>query len=300
MANAQPSAAGTVELSRETMLRDWLGLKCADPTYYGLLGLPELEGDAGAVHHAGRRVKRKLRAYQIGTYRKQALDLLAEVAQAVSVLANPEKKRAYDRELFERWRAAIEELSRSHLDGKPRDAATLEAFFAACGHRCVPTTRMLGVVVRSIGRRLNEWPPHGTHRLRLPVALWIYRDAVILGQCLPIGSLERRVEAVKGVQKVLGISEGLARLVAEDVARGHHLFCALRVVAQARRDPVGLLVRMGQRVRRYGGHLGRHGTVVIAVATLLDARKEDLREAVVRLSESAGKQVIRRLRMRPA
>jgi len=132
----------------------------------------------------------------------------------------------------------------------------------------------------------------------LPVDLWIYRDAVILGQCLSVGSLERRVEAVRGVQKVLGISEGLARLVAEDVARGRHLFGALRLVAQARRDPVGLLVRLGQRVRRYGGHLGRHGTVVIAVATLLGARKEDLRQAIVRLSESAGKQVLRRRRVR--
>jgi len=132
----------------------------------------------------------------------------------------------------------------------------------------------------------------------LPVDLWIYRDAVILGQCLGGGSLERRVKAVKGVQKVLGISEGLARLVAEEVARGRHLFGQFRLVAQARRDPVGILVRLGQRVRRYGGHLGRKGAVLIAVSALLDARKEDLRQAVGRLAELAAEQTLRRRRRR--
>jgi hypothetical protein len=72
----------------------------------------------------------------------------------------------------------------------------------------------------------------------------------------------------------------------------------MHIVAQARRDPVGLLVRLGQRVRRYGGHLGRHGAVVVAVATLLGVRKEDLHQAIVRLTESAGKQALRRRRVK--
>ena len=90
-------------VTREEMYREWLGIANPAPSYYGLLGLPELETDDAAVLGAGRRVKRKVRAYQIGLYRKQALDLLAEIGQAVSVLTNARKKKAYDGELMARW-----------------------------------------------------------------------------------------------------------------------------------------------------------------------------------------------------
>jgi hypothetical protein len=115
--------------------------------------------------------------------------------------------------------------------------------------------------------------------------MWIYRDAVVLGQCLSVGTLGRRVEAVKNAQKVLGISEGLARLVAEEVTGSLHLFAQGRFVSQAKRDPEAFLVRIGRRVRRYGGHLGRHGKALSAMAMLLGMPGHDLRAAFDRLAE---------------
>ena len=261
--------ARQMELTREEIYRDWLGLKCTTPSHYGLLGVPELEHDATAILHAGRRVKRKLRAYQIGPYRKQALNMLSEVGQAVSVLTNAEKKRAYDRELFARWRGTLEELYKLHCDGKPRDAAVLDAWLSACMARGVPVTRLLPAIIFDLGPRLKEWPPHGEHKVNLLVNMWIYRDAVVLGAALHLGTLEQRVEAVKRVQKVLGLTEGQARVVAEEVTRGLHLFTKTRLVGLAKADPEMFLVRLGRRIRRYGGHLGRHGAAVAALALLL-------------------------------
>jgi hypothetical protein len=288
MTDPSISPVRQLELAREEIYRDWLGIKCTTPSHYGLLGLPELESDGAVILHAARRVKRKLRAYQIGPYRKQALDLLAEVGQAVAVLTSPDRKAAYDRDLSGRWRFVVEELHRTHCEGAPHEPAVLEAWLAACVSRGVPVTRLLPATVWRLGAHLKGWPPHGEHQAPLPVNLWIYRDAVILGQCLHIGSLERRVEAVKHVQKTLGISEGLARLVAEEVGRGLHLFARTRFVGQAKREPEVFLARLGRRVRRYGGHLGRQGTVLVAVGTLLGVPKRNLSQVFNRLAEPAA------------
>ena len=277
--------ARQMELTREEIYRDWLGLKCTTPSHYGLLGVPELEHDATAILHAGRRVKRKLRAYQIGPYRKQALNMLSEVGQAVSVLTNAEKKRAYDRELFARWRGTLEELYKLHCDGKPRDAAVLDAWLSACMARGVPVTRLLPAIIFDLGPRLKEWPPHGEHKVNLLVNMWIYRDAVVLGAALHLGTLEQRVEAVKRVQKVLGLTEGQARVVAEEVTRGLHLFTKTRLVGLAKADPEMFLVRLGRRIRRYGGHLGRHGAAVAALALLLAMSTKRLGQVFDRLAE---------------
>lgn len=263
-------------MPREEIYREWLGITNPAPSYYGLLGVPELETDATAVLHAGRHVKRKLRAYQIGLYRKQALELLAEVGQAVSVLTNPEKKKAYDRELMARWRGVVDELYRAHFQGDPRDPAVVEAWLSACAVRGVPVTRLIPPLMRMLRSRVRTWPPTGEHRLGLPLNLWLYRDAVALGQCLHIGALETRAEAVKRVQKLLGISEGLARLVAEEIGRGLHLFSKDRIVVQAKEDPDGMLRRLARRIRRHGGEFGKDGKVLPAVADLVGKRKEDL------------------------
>jgi len=272
-------------LPREELYRQWLGIPMPFPSYYRLLGVPELETDPSAIFHAARHVKRKIRAYQIGAYRPQALDLLAEVAQAVAVLTNPEKKRAYDNHLAKQWKATVEELYRAHGEGAPRDSGVLEAWLTACAARGVPVTRILPAIVRSLGRRIDEWPPGGEHRLAMPINLWIYRDAVILGQCLHLGSLEKRADIVKQVQKLLGMTEGLARLVAEEVSRNLHLFAAMRLVTAAKKDPEGLLVRLGRRIRRFGGHLSRRGKVPAAVAQLLGKHKQDLVRAFDRMTE---------------
>jgi hypothetical protein len=294
MAEPETSAVTQPELSREELLRQWLGLSRPDPTYYTLLGVPELESDAEAIHHAGRHIKRKLRAYQIGTYRKQALDLLTEVGQAVAVLTNDEKKRAYDRELLARWKLMIPETYRLYCEGTPRDPPVLEAWLGTCAARGLPVTRLLGPILRRVQRGLGEWPPHGAHSLGLPINLWLYRDVVILGQCVAQGALEQRAEAVKKIQKQLGVTEGLARLVAEEVVRSQHLFGRRRLVVVARRDPVGLLVRLGQRIRRCGGHIGRQAKVVVAVGALLGVSRPDMTEALQQLARAHDKSAERR------
>jgi hypothetical protein len=288
MADAPLSPVSKMELSREEIYREWLRIKSITPSYYGILGVPELETDQQVILHAGRRVKRKLRAYQIGQYRKQALDLLAEVGQAMVVLTSADKKDPYDRELLKRWKAAIDECYRAHVDGAGRDPGVLEAWLNACVLRGVPATRLLPAMVRRLGPRHKEWPPHGEHKVGLPVGLWIYRDAVILGQCLHIGRLERRVEAVKHIQKLLGVTEGLARLVAEEVSRSLHIFSRARLLGEAKRDPEGYLVRVGRRIHRYGGHLGRNAEILATIASLLGMHRKVIEKVAERLKQPAG------------
>ncbi len=289
MSDSETMAAGPTDPTRDELYRDWLGLRYSHPSYYGLLNVPELESDEEKIQQAGRKAKRKLRAYQIGTYRKLALELLTEIGQAVSVLTNAEKKRAYNGQLLARWKATVDELYRAHCEGAAHDEAVLEVWLKTCAGRGVPVTRLLPWMIRTLGPRLAEWPPHGGHDLPLPVNLWMYRDAVILGQSVAATSLERRATAVKQIQKLLGLSEGLARLVAEEITRDPPVFARMRIVAQARRDPMGLLVRLGLRVRRYGGQVGRFGKVVVAVAALLGIRKRNMAEAVERLSRERQK-----------
>jgi len=114
--------------------------------------------------------------------------------------------------------------------------------------------------------------------------VWIYRDAAVLGRCLEVGPLEKRVESVKKTQRMLGIPLGIARMVAEEIGRGVHVFAALRLVRQAKEHPEATLLRLGRRIRRYGGRLGK-GKVLAAVARLLGKKKADLDRALARLDE---------------
>jgi len=266
------------------MLRDWLGIEAAAPSYYGLLGVPELEDDEKAILEAGRRVKRKVRAYQIGLYRKQALGLLAEIGQAVSTLANPEKKRLYDNQLMGAWREQAEVLAQEHLGTGERTHQVVEAWLTACRDRGIPVTRLMPYLMKRAMARAQGWPKVGVHDVPLPVALWTYRDAAVLGQCLRTGMLEKRVDAVKKAQRMLAIPPATARLVAEETGRAVPAFSRLRFVRQAEDDPLLTLLRLGRRIRRYGGELGK-GKVLAAVARVLGKTKADLDEALARIDE---------------
>jgi hypothetical protein len=247
--------------------------------------LSELENNDEAVQQAGRAVKRKLRPYQIGLYRGQALDMLSEVGQAVSVLTNPEKKRAYDADLQKRWRVAINETYQTHCEGAGRESGVLEAWLAAAVMRGVPVARLMPRLVSMLGERVDEWPTCGETHLPLPAALAVYRDVVILGQCVRSGSLDRRVDAVKRIQQLLGVSESLARPVIEEVTRGPQLFASMRIVRRAEVDPDSVLVRLGRRIRRWGGTIGPRGKVLAAMAMLLGKHKRDYERALRRLDE---------------
>jgi len=285
MANTHSMRTEQAELTREEIYREWLGLSTAAPTYYGLLGVPELESDENAIQHAARRVKRKLRAYQIGLYRKQALEILAEVGQAVSVLTNPEKKRAYDNELLRKWRLTIEELYQTYCETEVPEPAAIEMWLSACLARGVAVTRLMPRLMRIMESRSKAWAPLGEAGVPFPICLWIYRDVIILGQCGRVGTLEQRVEAVKQVQKLLGIPEGLVRLMVEEVARGLHLFSKTRLVRQAQQNPEGVLLRLARRIRRFGGHIGPRSKLLIAVAMLLGKHKRDLAHVLEEVDE---------------
>ena len=274
-----------VELTREEIYREWLGLNNPAPTCYGLLGVPELESDENAIQYAARRVKRKLRAYQIGLYRKQALEILAEVGQAVSVLTNAEKKRAYDNDLVRRWRAAIEELYQTHCKTPMPEPAAVELWLSACLARGISVTRLMPRLMRALESRSEDWARQGEVQVSFPISLWLYRDVIILGQCLHVGTLEQRSEAVKQVQKLLGVPEGLVRLMVEEVARGLHLFTGTRIVRQAQRKPDEVLLRLARRIRRFGGHVGPRCKVLAAAATLVGKHKRDLEHVLQRMDE---------------
>ncbi|MFO8012286.1 MAG: hypothetical protein R6X20_03165, partial [Phycisphaerae bacterium] len=282
--SASPNRATQADLPREEMLREWLGVEMPEPSHYGLLGVPELETDEEAILQAARRVKRKVRAYQIGLYRKQALGLLAEIGQAVSTLTNPEKKRAYDNELMGRWRKQAEALAREHLGQGERTPEALEGWLTACRGCGLPVARLMPYLMQRVMARGEGWPKVGAHSLVLPVGVWIYRDAAVLGQCLEAGPLEKRIESVKKTQRMLGIPLGIARMVAEDVGRSVHVFSELRLVRQAKDNPEQTLLRLGRRIRRYGGDLGK-GKVLAAVARLLGRKKSDLDHALEHIDE---------------
>ncbi|MGB2966463.1 MAG: hypothetical protein WBD14_03505, partial [Phycisphaerae bacterium] len=236
--------------SREDLYREWLGVTSPAPTYYDLLGVPPMEWDSAVILQAAREVKRKIRSYQIGRYRREALDLLSDVGQAVSVLTNADRRRLYDNELLARWREAIESLYERRCTGRPHDPETFEAWLVACRERGVPVSRLIPTIVRFLRPQMDSWPPRGEHGLNLPKGLWIYRDAVILGSCLDDIPLERRAEAVKRLQKALGVPERLARVVAEEVTQESRLLERMPLVREAREDAAGAVLRMGRRVRR--------------------------------------------------
>ncbi|HUX15787.1 MAG TPA: hypothetical protein VMW52_04895 [Phycisphaerae bacterium] len=274
------------EMSLEDLYRDWLGVTSPSPTYYDLLGVPPLERDATRILQAAREVKRKIRAYQIGRYRKQALGLLSDVGQAVSVLTNAAKRRVYDNDLMRGWRKTIETLYDGHCANRSHEPETLEAWLIACRESGVPVSRLIPTIMRFLRPRMDSWPARGEHGLNLPKGLWIYRDAVVLGSCLDDIPLERRIEAVKGLQKALGIPEGLARVVAEEVTQESRLLDRMSLVRQAQGDPEGTVLRMGWRIKRLGGRPDdQRSKILSSVGALVGLDRRRIRVLLPRLDE---------------
>jgi hypothetical protein len=94
----------------------WLGIprEKQPPTHYALLGLEPGESDPEVIEAAALRQSAHLRGYQIGPHAGACSQLLNEVAQAKTTLANPAKRQAYDARL------ASEEAMRRDME---REAA---------------------------------------------------------------------------------------------------------------------------------------------------------------------------------
>jgi len=274
-----------VEIDRIAAYRDWLGVTNPTPTYYEVLGLVVLECDSAAIFEAGREAKRKLRSYQVGRYKRQALELLAEVGQAVSVLTNPEKKRGYDNQLLKGWIAGADELFQKHCVGHTGEAAALEAWVNACRARGIPVARLLPWIVRRIRKSAIPWPAQGSLGLDLMTSLWIYRDVVVLGQCIESTELSRRVRAVKRVQQYVGVPSAVALVVAEDVTRARGSFEWLALVKEAKKSPDVALLHLARRIHRLGGHASHRSKVLLSVAAVLGKKREDLEKALSHIDE---------------
>jgi len=285
MIDNRTTDAESQEMTKADACRQWLGVAWPAPTLYELLGAPNLARDQKVIFEAGRQAKRKLRAYQIGKYRDLALELLGDVGRAVSVLTNPEKKRPYDNELAGRWVGQAARLYLEHCAGQPPTPDALEEWLKACRREGIPIIRLLPWALRRVQNGADARPPHGEHDLALVACLWLYRDMVILGQCLKVRNLEKRAQKVKRVQKALNIPEGMARLVAEEVGRNRDALGSLRLVRQAEQHPDRTILRLGWRIRRLGGHLDRRSKVLQAAASLLGKSRYDLVKLMGRLDE---------------
>ena len=282
----EPSSRPGSAANHVDVYADWLGIDTPEPSYYDLLGLPPLAGDTSAVMSAGRHAKRQVRMYQIGPYRDQALRLLAEIGNAVSVLMNPEKKRAYDLELMARWKDDIQRLYGRHCTDAERTPAVFEAWLVACRDAGVPVARLMPLICRTLRARGDAWPPHGEHDLSLPAGLCIYRDVVILGRCTSLAMLEKRVRAVQRVQRALAISEGIALLIGREVGKGIHLFARERLAQQAEHEPEAVVLRLARRIRRMGGRLEGRSKVLGSAAALVGIRRKQIPALMERIDES--------------
>jgi len=77
----------------------WLGLPAdaSNPTYYQILGLAEMESDAGKIAQAGDRALTRVRGFRPGSHAKEWSRLLDEITSAKKCLLDEAVKREYDR-----------------------------------------------------------------------------------------------------------------------------------------------------------------------------------------------------------
>jgi hypothetical protein len=282
-ASSQPSGRPAVSASAQAAspglldpYREWLDIKAVErpPSHYALLGLPELESDPEAIAEASRNIKKTVRAYQIGKYRPQALALLTEIGQAVDVLTNPEKKAAYD---LLRLRRAVElaEANFPHAEmGRPLDEMFAD-WLDQCDKAGLPLPQLLPQLMEWCLGRAYTWPSRGLHEAPLPLGLWLYFEAAVIGQCVERSPLERRIRAVKIIQQAFGVSERLSRIINLDIARRPQSFASSALVTMAANEPRELMQQWVDRLGSRGLVLEPASHTFSALAFLLGLVEED-------------------------
>jgi len=110
---------------------EWLGLPsdATSPTYYQILGLAELESDAGKIAQAGDRALTRVRGFRPGQHAKEWSRLLDEINAAKSCLLDAVVKKEYDRCLKNGKSAGSEAAGqrKAAVEETPRERAPLDA-----------------------------------------------------------------------------------------------------------------------------------------------------------------------------
>ena len=273
--SSETSAAGQGRSGSADRYRDWLGVTSLErpPSHYVLLGLAELENNPRAIGEAARQAKKTIRAYQIGQYRREALALLTEIGQAVDVLTNVEKKSAYDAER----RGLLLELAEANFPQAELERPLDEVFaewLSRCDKGGLPVPQLLPELMRWCLSRAFSWPKRGAHGVPLPLGLWTYFEAAVVGQCVQRSALEQRVAAVKRAQQSFGISVDLSRIINLDIARRPESFAGSELVQTAADEPRELMQRWVDRLADRGVVLAETSGTYSALAFLLGLADE--------------------------
>jgi len=255
--------------------RDWLGLKTLErpPSHYALLGLAELENNPRAISEAARQLKKTVRAYQIGQYRSQALALMTEIGQAVDTLTDPLKKSAYDgRRVGRLLELAQANFPQAELE-RPLDEVFAD-WLLRCAQVGLPVPQLLPDLMKWCLSRAFSWPARGVCGVPLPLGLWVYFEAAVVGQCVERSPLEQRVRAVKRVQASFGISAELSRIINLDIARRPESFAGSTLVGMAADQPRDLMQNWVDRLATNGITLDDDSPTYAALAFLLGLADE--------------------------
>lgn len=275
--------------------RDWLNLRSARPsTLYELLDVPVFTRDVSTIRGSGRQLKRKARRYQIGQYRETALNLLTQISRAVATLTNPLKRRIYNRRMLGLWLRITDRIFDEQAGGVC-DARTAVEWLLGSANWSVPVARLLPLLIRRLlrgtGKRgaLGTWPAHCEGGTSFPVAVWLYRDVVVLGQLLGHINLARRVDAVQGLQRTLKIPEALARRIVTEVSETRGGYDRARLVEQARSAPRQVMARLLKRLKRNGSRLKSQSATAGAVGKLLGLAPSAIEEISQRVRKQRSK-----------
>jgi len=114
----------------------WCGLAedATLPDHYALLGLKRFEADQMVIQRKYAELYSRVRKFQQGRRREDAMQLLDEISEAFATLADDEGKRQYDRFLRDKAAGRIDEegnrVARRSM-GKPADNSNLRELLRA-------------------------------------------------------------------------------------------------------------------------------------------------------------------------